>query len=256
LRASSLLASGAAVVALIVVASLSVAVIDSHSVADPLQRDFIRPASAPLPKAGTLWVEMYSNQNFSSVVSDPLAAPAPVSSWPMKLITINSSVISEAPIPLSTDAKGVAFATLLPGEYVLQAPYNTLNIVIPVRIFGGNTTTVKLDVTEGAYSVVYSEASDVGAQPSVYVELRSSTPVASASEPVTLQIQNEGAGSGYQVYGTVVSDQPPVQGTQWLGLESRVPVDLAGARSVLLATWAYSTSTTVGPTGGNGTLGG
>jgi len=254
LRASSKLVSAAAVVALVVVASLSVAVIDSHAISDPLLRDLIRPADAPLPKMGTLWVQMFSNQDFSSVVSEPLTSPAPVPRWPMTLTTINSSVISEAPISLTTDADGVAHDSLYPGEYILRAPYNTLNIVIPVRIFGGNTTTVKLNVTEGAYPLLYSEAADVGAQPSAYVEVRSSGPVANAGERITLQVKNEGSGGSYEVYATVVSELPPAQGTQWLDLDSQVPVDLAGAATAFLATWVYATSITVGPTGESATL--
>jgi hypothetical protein len=247
LRNSSVLVSAVAVLALVVVASLSVALIDSHALSDPLQRDLIRPADAPLPKPGTLSVQMFSNQDFRSVVAAPLKSPAPVPRWPMTLTTINSSVISLAPISLSTDADGGVVASLLPGEYILRAPYNTLNIEIPIRIFGGNTTSVQLNVTEGAYSLLYSEADDVGAQPSVYVELRSSTPVANVSEPVTLQVQNAGPGNGYEVDAMVVSEQLPAQGTQWLELDSTAPVDLSGAASVLLATWAYATSITVTP---------
>jgi hypothetical protein len=255
LRGSSVLVSAAAVVALVVVASLSLALIDSHALSDPLQRDLIRPAAAPLPKPGTLRVQMWSNQDFSRVVAEPLATPMPVPRWPLTLTTINSSVISEAPISLSTGADGVALATLLPGDYVLRAPYNTLNIEIPVRIFGGNTTSVELNVTEGAYQLLYSEAADVGAQPSVYVELRSSTPVANVSEPITLQVRNTGPGNGYEVYATVVSEQLPAQGTQWLELEPRVPVDLSDAAAVLFATWAYATSIAVGPTSQSAPLG-
>ena len=119
---SSRLVSGVAVVALIVVASLSVVVIDSHTLADPLQRDFIRPADAPLPKPGVLSVRMFSNQDFSAIVSSLWTTPIPVPEWPMQVVTINSSVISEAPQSLSTDSNGVAFVSLLPGVYVLQSP--------------------------------------------------------------------------------------------------------------------------------------
>jgi hypothetical protein len=254
LRRSSMVVSAAAVVALVVVASLSVAVIDSHAFSDPLQVNFIRPAAAPLPKSGTLMVRMFSDQDFSDVVSTPLTTQIPVPNWPLTLVTINSSVISEQPISLTTDVVGVALDTLLPGEYVLEAPYNTLDIEIPLQIFGGNTTSVQLNVTEGAYPLLYSEAADVGARPSVYVELPSSAPVANVSEPVTLQVRNEGPGNGYEVFATVVSEQMPAQGTQWLELEPRVPVDLASATTALLATWAYSSSVTVRPTVENATL--
>jgi hypothetical protein len=244
-----MLVSAVAILALIVVAALSVAVIDSHAISDPLQRDLVRPASAPLPKTGTLFVRLVSNQNFTSVVSSPLGAPVPVPRWPMTLTTINSSVISAAPIPLSTDVHGVAIATLLPGVYVLRTPYNTLDIEVPLKILSGNTTLVQLSVTEGAYSLLYSEAADVGAQPSAYVALRSATTVASVGERVTLDVQQRGSGGAYQVYATVVSELPPAQGTQWLELDSTQTVDLAGAASVLFATWAYTTSITVGAIG-------
>lgn len=243
------------VVALIAVASLSVVVIDSHTLANPLQRDFIRPADAPLPKNGVLSVRMFSNQDFSSIVSKPLQTSMPVPEWPMAVDTINSSVISEAPQPLKTDSNGVARLSLLPGDYVLRVPYNTLRIAIPVRIISGNTTSVGLNVSEGAYQVLYSEAADVGGQPSIYLESSSSTPVANITEPVTLQVKNGETGNGYQIFATVASEQPPAQGTQWLELDSTEAFNLAGAATVLLATWNYSTSTAVGPTVPVGALG-
>jgi hypothetical protein len=248
---SSRLVSGVAVLALIVVASLSVALIDSHSLADPLQLNFLRPADAPLPKPGTLSVQMFSNQDFSTVVSEPLSDPIAVPDWPMTLTTINSSVIAVTPLSFSTDSEGVARVPLLPGLYVLRAPYNTLNIEIPVHISSGNTTSVRLNIVEGAYSLLFSEAADVGAEPSVFVELRSSTPVANVSEPVTIQVQYEGSRGGHQVDATVTSQRPPVQGTEWLELAPEGTLDLASAASVLLATWNYSSSVTVGPTNPN-----
>jgi hypothetical protein len=244
---SSRLVSVVAVLALIVVASLSVALIDSHSIADPLQRDYLRPADTPLPKPGILTVRMFSNQDFSGIASQPLKTAIPVPRWPMALTTINSSVISVTPLPLSTDSEGVARVSLLPGLYVLRAPYNTLNIAVPVQIYSGNTTSVQLNVSEGAYSLLFSEAADVDAEPSVYVELRSSTPVANVSEPVTLQVQI-GSRGGYRVDATVTLQLPPVQGTEWLELAPVGTLDLASATSVLLATWTYSSSVTVGST--------
>lgn len=252
---SSRLVSGVAVVALIAVASLSVLVIDSHTLANPLQRDFIRPADAPLPKTGVLSVRMFSNQDFSSIVSRPLETSMPVPEFPMEVLTVNSSVISEAPQSMSTDSNGVAHLSLLPGVYLLRVIYNTLRIEIPVRVLSGNTTSVGLNVSEGAYPLLYSEAADVGGQPSLYVKLSSSTPVANVTEPVTLQVKNGETGIGRQIYATVVSAQPPASGTQWLELESLEPFGFADAATVLLATWTYSSSITVGPTVPAGPLG-
>jgi hypothetical protein len=253
LRAPSRIASAAAIIALFVVASLSVAVIDSHSLSDPLQRDLVRPGSAPLPPTGTLVITMVSNQNFGSAVSPPLPTAIPLPKWPIAVVTINSSVISIEPISLTTDPEGVAVDTLLPGDYVVEAPYNTLNIQVPVVILSGNTTTVELDMTEHAYSLVYTEASDVGAQPSLYVELRSSTSVANVSEPVTIGLQNGGP-AGDEVYATVVSERPPAQGTQWLDLGSTAEVDLAGVGAAILATWSYSSTVNVQSTAQSGGL--
>jgi hypothetical protein len=236
-----------AIAALLVVASLSVVVIDSHSLSDPLQSDLIRPGSAPLPPAGTLVIEMVSDQNFSSAVSAPLRTPLPVPKWPIAVVTINSSVISIEPISLATNPEGVAIDTLLPGDYVVEAPYNTLNIQVPVVILSGNTTTLRLDFSERAYPLLYSEASDVGAQPSLYVELRSSASVANVTQPVTIGLQHGGPG-GDEVYATVVSERPPAQGTQWLDLGSGAEVDLSGAGAVILSTWSYSSTVSVEPT--------
>lgn len=241
------------IIALFVVASLSVVVIDSHSLSDPLQRDLVRPGSAPLPPTGTLVIEMVSNQNFSSTVSEPLRTPVPVPKWPIAVLTINSSIISVEPISLSTDPEGVAVGTLLPGDYVVEAPYNTLNIEVPVVILSGNTTTVRLDFSEHAYPLLYSEASDAGGQPSLYVELRSSASVANVSEPVTIGMQHAGP-AGNEVYVTVVSERLPAQGTQWLDLGSAAEVDLAGAGAVILSTWSYSSTVSVESTVQSGGL--
>jgi hypothetical protein len=248
---SSRLVSGVAVILLIVVASLSVALIDRHSLADPLQVNILRPADAPLPKQGVLSVQMFSNQDFSTAVSAPLRAPIAVPDWPMTLTTINSSVISVTPLSFKTDSEGVAHVSLLPGLYVLRAPYNTLSIEIPLNIYSGNTTSVLLSVVEGAYPLLFSETADVGAQPSVYAEVRSPTPVANVSEAVTLQGQYGGAGGAFRVDATVTSQQPPAQGTEWLQLAPAGTLDLAGVESVVLATWAYSSTVTVGPTSPN-----
>lgn len=252
---SSRLVSGVAVVALIAVASLSVLVIDSHTLANPLQRDLIRPADAPLPKTGTLSVRMFSNQDFSSIVSEPLQTPMPVPRYPMLVITVNSSVVSEAPQSMTTDSNGVAHLSLLPGGYVLRLIYNTLRIEIPVQIRSGNTTSVGLNVSENAYHLLYSEAADVGGQPSLYAELSSSASVANVTERVTLQVKNGETGFGSQIFATVLSEQPPSQGTQWLELGSLEPFDLASAATVLLATWTYSMSITMGSTVTPGPLG-
>lgn len=253
LRAPSRIASAAAIIALFVIASLSVVVIDSHSLSDPLQRDLVRPGSAPLPPTGTLAITMISNQDFSSAASEPLITPVPLAKWPIEVVTINSSVISVEPISLTTDPEGAAIDTLLPGDYVVEAPYNTLNIQVPVVILSGNTTSVRLDFSEHAYQLLYSEASDVGAQPSMYVELRSSTSVANVSEPVSIGTQHGGP-AGNEVYATVVSARPPAQGTQWLDLRSEAEVDLAGAGTVILATWSYSSTVAVEPTVQSGAL--
>jgi hypothetical protein len=120
-----------------------------------------------------------------------------------------------------------------------------------VNIYSGNTTSVRLNIVEGAYPLLFSEAADVGAQPSVYVQLRSSTPAANVSEPVTIQVQYGGPRGGHQVDAIVTSQRPPVQGTEWLELAPEGTLDLASAAAVLLATWNYSSSVTVGPTNPN-----
>lgn len=246
----STLAWAAALLALIVVASSSVILIDSSPMSDPLQRQFLRPGSAPLPKTGTLLLNMLSNQNFSSIVSAPYASAVPVVRWPFGIVTVNTSVMSEAPISMSTDSAGAAVVSLLPGLYLLEAPYNTLSIRIPFTIYSGNTTFVLLTVSERAYPLLYSEAQDVGGVTSAYVEVRSSTAVAGAGDLATVGAQEvvSGISEPYQVKASVVADQAPSSGTQWLSLEFAGSFDVAAATSAVLATWSYSSTVTVAPT--------
>jgi hypothetical protein len=248
---SSRLVGAAAVIALIAVASLSVVIINSSDLTDPVQREILRPVDSPLPKPGTLSVHIFSNQDFSSVVSDPLNVSLPLSNWPVAVATINSSIISVMPLPLATDANGTATVSLLPGSYLLLAPYNTLNIQIFVRIYTGNTTSVQLNIFESAYPLLYSEADDAGAQPIVYVEVRSPTPVADAGNPITLGVKGEGPGGGHQLEAVIISQSPPAQGTEWLKLEPVGGFNLANSTTVILSTWRYTSSVTVGPTGAN-----
>lgn len=240
----------AALLALIVVASSSVILIDSSPMSNPLQRQFIRPGSAPLPKTGTLLLNMLSNQNFSSIVSAPYASAVPVIRWPFSIVTVNTSVMSVAPISMSTNSEGAAVVSLLPGLYLLEAPYNTLSIRIPFTVYSGNTTFVRLTVSERAYPLLYSEAQDVGGITSAYVEVRSSSSVAGAGDLATVGAQELvfGISEPYQVKASVISDQLPSAGTQWLRLEFAGPFDVSAATSAVLATWSYSSSITVTPT--------
>jgi hypothetical protein len=237
---SSKLFTAAAIVALVVAASLMVVEINSSPLGTPLLRNYARPADAPLPKDGLLEVRMLSNQNFSGVASDPLKEYLPVAHFPMAVATINSSIVAAVPAPLETDGDGFALLSLPPGSYLLQAKYQMLNIGILVKISSGNATQVLLNVSEAAYSLLYSEEADVGAQPSAYVELRSSAPVANVSEPVVLEVGNGATGGGYQVDAIVVSQQPLAQGLQWLKLVTAHAFDPVNATSILFATWKYS----------------
>ena len=126
---------------------------------------------------------------------------------------------------------------------VLAAPLPVMKTSLEVVAFGGNTS-----------SSPEAAEFDVGAEPSVYVELRSSAPVANVSEAVTLQGQYGGSGGAFRVDATVTSRWPPVQGTEWLELAPLGTLDLASATSFVLATWTYSSSVTVGLTPPNGAL--
>src|SRR5271155_4054615 len=108
-----------------------VVVINSSPMTNSLLRNFTFPTNAPLPKNGLLEVRMFSNQNFSSIASDPLKRSVPVAGFPMQVTAINSSVLSAEPGALQTDGDGFGLLMLLPGSYLLQAKYQTLNIEIP-----------------------------------------------------------------------------------------------------------------------------
>ena len=238
----------AAIVGLVVVASLSVIVVNSFPFADPLQRVFLRPADAPLPPSGTLSIQMFSNQDFSTIVAMPLNDSIPLTKWPVAVYSINATIVSEAPLSTQTDQNGSAVVSLQPGTYFVQAPYGPLQIQVPVQIFSGNTTAVQIHVSESAYSLLYSEAVDVAAQPSVYVELGSSSSVAKTGDTVSFQVEG-GPGGSSEVQAVVVSQWPPEQGTQWLKLEPLGFFSISSAKAVILATWTYTDSVMVTSTG-------
>lgn len=239
--------SAVTIVALVSVASLSVILINSYTARDPLQRNLLRPVDSPFPKTGTLVVHFSSNQNFSSEVSPPLNAPRPLSAFPLTVTTIYASVVAVMPTSISTDANGTASTKLLPGLYLLEAPYKTLRIQVPLQIYSGNTTSVVLSVSESTYPLLYSEVTDAGALPRLYVHVSSPTPVNDSGNLVTLEVMDK-AGNANQVDSLVVDQRPPSQGTQWLQLEPLTAFDLSGAASAVLATWTYSSSVAVAPT--------
>jgi len=172
-------------------------------------------------------------------------------------MTVTQAINSTKAItqPIVTNFRGIATYLFPPGPYVVKLKDQTLNITIPVQIFAGNETSVAVTIYGAAFPLIYSEESGAltaeGLQSSLYVELRSYTPVANVSEPVILDVSGATAGTGHQVNATVVAWRPPTEGTQWLELGTAGTVDAVDATSIVLTTWSYSSQITIIPVGSN-----
>jgi hypothetical protein len=248
---TSKLISALAILGLIVFSGIIVLVINASYLAGPALPFQSSPNPGP---TGTLNVQLHSNQNESDRFSNPAAYPLfPVGDKAMNVTQTTNSTSSSGQFALSsqtlvTDPNGIASQQLSPGRYVVSLKDQTLEIIIPVQISAGNNTDLSVTIHGAAYPLVYSESgvpATTGTQTNMFVELSSSTPVANVSEPVILKVNGTVPGTGYLVDATVVSHQPPTQGTQWLELGAAETVDPVNATSIVLTTWTYSSSVTV-----------
>jgi hypothetical protein len=252
---TSKLVSSLAILGLIVFSGIIVLVINASYLAGPALPFQASPNPGP---TGTLTVELHSNQNESDRLSSPAAYPLfPVGDKAINVTQTTNASSSVGQIALVsqtlvTDLNGIASQQLSPGRYVVSLRDQTLDIIIPVQVSAGNQTNLSVTIHGAAYPLVYSESgipATAGAQTNMFVELSSSTPVANVSEPVILKVNGTVPGAGYFVDATVVSHQPPTQGTQWLELGAAETVDPVNATSIVLTTWTYSSSVAVRPGG-------
>lgn len=251
---SSKLVSFLAVIGLIVTSILMLGLFNSAPVSPTrtLQSGRNSPKEA---LTGTLVVQLLTNQNESDRLSNPTNQLLALGG---KAMTVTEADNSSNPLAtvLVTDATGRVSQELPPRHYVVDLVDETLSIEIPVQVSIGNETKVEVTIYGAAYPLVYSEESGVipaagGAQASMFVELRSSSPIANVSEPVLLRVHGAAPGVGYLVNATVIGQQPPSQGAQWLELGTEGMVDPVNATSIVLTTtWTYSSSITVQPIGG------
>jgi hypothetical protein len=230
---------------------LLVLFLNSSSLANPtLPFQNSAPKQVPGP-TGTLVVQVHTNQNQSDLLSSPTSQFFP---WGEKGMTVTAADNSSAPQLLITDTQGGALQELAPGHYFVRLADQTLSIKIPVQIFVGNETKVKLTISGTAYPIVYSEESGVipaagKLQSNMFVELRSSAPVANVNDQVLLKVRGGAPGVGYLANATVLAQQPPTQGNEWLELGASTTINPVNATSIVLTTWTYSSSITVQPIG-------
>ena len=175
-----------------------------------------------------------------------------------KGLTVTAADNSSNPQTMITDTRGGALQELAPGHYVVRLKLSEpLSISVPVQIFVGNETKVKLTINGTAYPVVYSEESGVvptlgKIRSDMFVELQSSTSVASVNDLVLLKVRGAAPGVGYLANATVLAQQPPTQGTEWLELGASTAINPVNATSISLTTWTYSSVVTmqaIGPAG-------
>lgn len=246
---TSRLVSSLSILGLILISILMVIVLNSSSLVNPtLPLQNGAPNGSPGP-TGVLVVHLFTNQNESDRLSNPANSSFALGE---KAMTVRDVANSSNPVLLVTDTRGGVLQDMAPGRYVLRLQDQTLNIKIPVQISVGNQTKVVVHIYGAAYPLVYSEESGIlptvgSARSNMFVELRSSTSVANASEPVLIKVRGAESGNGYLVNATVIARQPPTQGTQWLLLGTVTPIDPVNATSIFLTTWTYSDFITTGP---------
>jgi hypothetical protein len=163
-------------------------------------------------------------------------------------MTVTIADNSSNPIALVTDTKGGVEESLAAGRYVLRLSDESLSIKIPLQITTGNLTKVQVTILGTAYPVQYSEVQGLvlfGSKPqsNMFVEVPPISPTVNPGEKVILKVHTGPA--GFLSNATVLADQPPVQGLQWLQLGASTPINAAGTTSIFLTTWTYSDSISV-----------
>ena len=254
---SSRTLSALAILGLILVSILMVLVLNSGSLVNPtLPFSNSSPNNNPGP-TGALVVQLRSNQNESDRLSNPTGTLIPLGEKPMVVMSAGNSSTKYVQA-LITNTSGDVLQELAPGSYIVRIIDQTLVIKIPVQISIGNETKVVVDIRGKAYPLIYSEESGnvipiAGkAQANMFVELQSSAPVANVSEAVLLKVRGSAPGVGYLANATVLEQQPPTQGNEWLELGASTTINPVNATAIVLTTWSYSDSVTVfaeGPAG-------
>lgn len=237
--------SALAVLGLVAVSVLLVLIVNTASVVNPsLPVSGGNPSRSPT-SGGILFVQVISNQNQTDKISDPLDRWYALGGLSVTVSQENGSGAVQEYV-MTTDRDGQALQYIPGGSYVVQIQDETVDAQIPVQVSVGNETKLEVSFNGAEYPLLYSEDTGLvptagGPQSSMYVEVGSAATVAIANEPVVLRVAEGGRGAEYSVNATVVSQEPPSGGTQWLVLGTGVPVDPAGATSISLLTWTYST---------------
>jgi len=247
---SSKLVSALAIMGLIVISLLMVLVLDASSFVNPLAPVGNGSSGLKQGPTGTLVVDLFTNQNETDRILLPMTTLIPLGEWPVTVAQVNSS----QHFSMITNTQGGSLQQLAAGSYVVSFQDESLKVNIPVQVALGNVTRLEVKVYGTAYPLAYSEESGVlltagSPQSAMYVEVRSSTPVANASEPVILKVHGVIQGTGDLIPATVISYEPPSQGTQWLELGTSAPLNPVDASEIYLTTWTYSQLITTTPIG-------
>ena len=243
--------SALAILGLIFTSVLMVLVLNASSLANPtlpFQNNSPNPVPGP---TGTLVVQVHTNQNETDMLSNPTNRSFALG---QKGVYVTVADNSSNPQTMITDTKGGSLQELAPGRYVVRLSDQILSIRVPVQIFAGNETKVKLTINVTAYPVVYSEESGVvptvgKVRSDMFVELQSSASVASVNDQVLLKVRGGAPGVGYLANATVLAQQPPTQGAEWLELGASTAINPVNATSISLTTWTYSSVVTIEPIG-------
>jgi len=240
-----------AILGLIATSILLVLFLNASSLANPtlpFQNNSPHPVPGP---TGTLVVQIHTNQNETDSLSNPTSKLFALGQKGLKVTAADNSTNLRLMV---TDTRGGSLQELAPGRYVVRLSDQTLSISVPVEIFAGNETKVKLTINGTAYPILYSEESGVvptlgKVRSDMFVEIESSASVASVNDLVRLTVRGAAPGVGQLANATVLAQQPPTQGTEWLELGASTAINPVNATSIVLTTWTYSSVVTVQPYG-------
>src|SRR5712664_128190 len=172
---STRLTSSLAILGLIGTSAVLVLFLNASTLANPMLPFQNTPPNAVPGPTGTLVVQVHTNQDENDMLSNPTSQP--VFAIGEKAMTVTVADNSSSPQILITHTLVGVLQNRAPGRYVLRLADQTLNIKVPVQIFVGNETKVKITVQGTAYPLLYSEESGVllkggKAQSNMIVELR------------------------------------------------------------------------------------
>jgi len=236
----SRIASSLTVTALVLASFLVVLVVNSSSLVSPPLAAGGNGSGPGTPQGGILRVTLQTNQK-----GDWFATPGPFTYWVSQkpVVVADITNLASAAVVLFTNSTGSAETRLSAGSYLVRIDEWTLHLAYPVKVTNGEETRLSVTVTGTQYHVNYSEISATGSSPLagqnvVFLQVRSSHPVANVNDTVVLKVMG-GATPGAIANATVIESRQSGN-ISWLQLVTPDKFDAAGASSMAVVVYRAS----------------